>query len=189
MTEDWRASLDKRQAVAVVAVDPSKVFDSINHSLLLAKLKAYGFSTSAMKLMSSNVWTVRKAQEAFSSYSEVESGVPQGSLLGPLLFNIFINDLNYSIQNISLRPYSEGTTGYTSDVSPTVLQFVINNDLKLLSNWFDENYLIVNSGKTQALVVGPCRYDYCPNLNGATIDISKSIKILGVIYFGQVSEL
>ena len=104
MTEDWSRSLDNRVSAMAVAVDLSKAFDSIN--LLLAKLEAYGLSQSAMKLMSSYLLG-RKQRVCLhgvcSSYSELRAGLPQGILLGPLFLNRFINDLNYAVQDESLR--------------------------------------------------------------------------------------
>ena len=76
------------------------------------------------------------------------TGVPQGSLLGPLLFNIYVNDLNYFVSNTSLRLSADDTTKYASDVSPMVLQCVINSDLSVLSRWFGLNYLKINAAKT-----------------------------------------
>ena len=129
MTEDWRRSLDYRESTTAVAVDLSKAFDSLNHNLLLANLKAYGLSQCAMSLMSSYL-LVRKQRVCLhgvcSSYSELRAGLPQGSLLGPLLFNIFINDLNHVVPDVSLRLYADGTTLYASDVSPIALQSVVN---------------------------------------------------------------
>ena len=126
MTEDWSRSLDNRVSAMAVAVDLSKAFDSIN--LLLAKLEAYGLSQSAMKLMSSYLLG-RKQRVCLhgvcSSYSELRAGLPQGSLLGPPLFNIFINDLNYAVPDVSLRLYADDTTLFTSDVSPIALQVVV----------------------------------------------------------------
>ena len=137
ITEDWRACLDKREAVAAVAVDLSKAFDSVCHTLLLAKLKAYGFSDDAVKLMIEYIRGRRqrvKLDGVYSQWRTVKSGVPQGSLLGPLLFNLYINGLNYFISNTSLCLYADDTTGYASDVSPMamILEFLINSDLSLL---------------------------------------------------------
>lgn len=73
------------------------------------------------------------------------AGVPQGSLLGPLLFNMYVNDLNYFVANTSLRLYADDTTEYASDASPRVLQYVLNSDLSVLSRWFARNYLQINA--------------------------------------------
>ena len=135
MSEDWRACLDRREAVAVVAVDLSKAFDSVCHPLLLAKLKAYGFTDDALELMTAYLTGRRqrvKLDGVYSSWRTITTGVPQGSLLGPLLFNMYVNDLNYFVSNTSLRLYADDTTEYASDVSPTVLQFVINSDLSVI---------------------------------------------------------
>lgn len=115
-----------------------------------------------------------------SNFKTVKSGVPQRSLLGPLRFNIFINDLNFWVPNVSLRLYADDTTAYLSDVSPTILEFSFNKDLQTLSSWFESNHFTVNSTKTQALSIGPCAYHYSLFLNNARIEFLRSIKILGV---------
>ena len=69
-------------------------------------------------------------------------------LLGPLLFDIFINDLNFCVPNVSLRLYAGDTTAYLSDVFPTILEFSFNKDLRTLSSCIESNHLIVNSTKT-----------------------------------------
>ena len=109
---------------------------------------------SALQLMSSCL-TGRKQRVKVhgicSSYRDIKVGVPQRSLLGPLLFNIFINDLNIFVPHMYLRLHADDTTGYFSDTSPTVLQFVVNSELNVLSSWFDQNHLLVNNDTTQAL--------------------------------------
>ena len=132
ITEDWRNSIDNKEAIAAVAVDLSKAFDAINHSLLLAKLKAYGFSPHALELMFTYLLGRQQCvrlEGLCSNFKTVKSGVPQGSLLGPLLFNIFVNELNFCVPNVSLRLYADDTTAYLSDVSPTILEFSFNKDL------------------------------------------------------------
>ena len=164
-----------------VAVDLSKAFDSINHNLLFAKWKADGLSQSTMSLMSSYLLGRKQGVCLYgvcSSYSEAT--LPQGSLLGLLLFNIFINDLNYAVPNVSLRLYADDTTLYASDVSPIALQFIVNRGLSRLSEWFNANYWLVNNAKTQALPIVPCKYDFDLTLNGSGVAKLPSIRILGV---------
>ena len=180
MTENRRRSLDNTEAVIAVAVDVSKAFDSNNHSLLLVKLKAYGFSSSALKLMSSYLLGCRqhvKVQGLCSSYQDIKKGVQPGSLLGPLLFNIFINHLSIFVPYRSLRLYADDSTGYLSDTSPSVVKFVMNSELSL-SSWFDDNCLLIDIDKTQALPIGSCTYDYDLVLNDVKTETQESIKIL-----------
>ena len=89
LIEKWRASLDKKGFSGAVIMDLSKAFDTINHDLLIAKLHAYGVSKPALKLLKSylsNRFQRTKINTCFSSWTELLLGVPQGSVLGPLLF-------------------------------------------------------------------------------------------------------
>ena len=105
MLEKFKKSLDKEENVCTTFRDLSKAFGTINHDLLLAKLKACGFSENALKLMCSYLKVQRQEVQInnnFSSYKKVQAGVLQGSTDGPLLFNLYINDLvPFFIRNIS----------------------------------------------------------------------------------------
>ena len=116
----------------------------------------------------------------YSDWRIVRTGVPQGSLLGPLLFNIYIDDLNYEITNTSLQLYADDTTDYASDASPLVLEYVIHSDFSILSSWFRQNYLEINSAKTQAMAIGPKLYHYDFLVNNKSVDSTETLEILGV---------
>ena len=94
-------------------MDLSKAFDCIKYDLLLAKLDAYGLSREALRLVNSfleNRHQRVKINGSFSTYKQLSLGVPQGSVLGPLFFNIFINDLLLSIQDSDICNYADDTT-------------------------------------------------------------------------------
>ena len=164
-------------------MDLSKAFDTLNHDLLIAKLHAYGFDKSALKLVKSylaNRWQRTKINMSFSSWSELLKGVPQGSILGPLLFNIYINDLFLIIKNTDICNYADDTTLYTQGMDLNELLINLEHDSTLLVQWFEETYMKLNKEKCHLLVSGHKYEHIWIKINNYMIWENKNVKLLGV---------
>ena len=108
--------VDNWGVFVALLTDLSKVFDCISHDLIIAKLEAYGFHIDALKLIHdylSNRKQRVKVNDAYSSWKDIFYGVPQGSIPGPLLFNIHLCDLFYFLEDLDIASYADDTTIYT----------------------------------------------------------------------------
>ena len=135
-------------------MDLSKAYDCLPHDLLIAKLAAYGFEDSATSLISdylSKRYQRVKIGSVFSSYLEILRGVPQGSILGPILFNIFINDLIFFIQETEVYNFTDDTTIYSCSLNYKEAANKLSNDTHIVLNWFKLNSMVTNPGKFQII--------------------------------------
>ena len=108
LLKNWQKTLDKSGVIGTAVMDLSKAYDCLPHDLLIAKLSGYGFDDSATSLIFdylSKRYQRVKIGSVFSSYLEILRGIPQGSILGPIIFNIFINDLIFFIQETEVSNF------------------------------------------------------------------------------------
>ena len=127
LIEKWKKSLDIGGVFGALLTDLSKAFDCLPRELLIAKLDPYGFDKSSLKLIHSYLSNRKqrvKINGRYSSWSEILFGVPQGSILGPLLFNIFICDMFYFLEDFDISNYADDSTPYLAGKSA---EFVVNN--------------------------------------------------------------
>ena len=184
LVDTCKKTLDNKGFVGAVLMDLSKAFDCLNHELLLAKLEAYGFSTSSIRMMHSYLTGRRqrvKVNGSFSSWKEMKLGVPQGSVLGPLLFNIFINDIFLLLNETEICNYADDTTIYCSHQELQEVTLRLENDAAKLSNWFAENFMKLNEEKCHLLVFGEKDREISINIGPSVIKESNEEKLLGVV--------
>ena len=157
LIENWKRVLDKKGFGGAVLMDLSKAFDTIKHDLLITRLYAYGFSKESLKPLHSylsNRWHRTKINKKFSSWQELIQGLPQGSVLGPLLFNIYLNDLFYIAESTNVCNFADDTTFYACDGDVSSLINRLEHDSYLAINWFENNSMKLNQEKCHFLVSG-----------------------------------
>ena len=157
LTERWPISPDNRGYRGAVLMDLSKAFDTLNHDSLIAKVQVYGFEIKTLKLLHSYLtkrWQRIKVNPSFRTWFELLQGVPQGSVLGPILFNIYLNDLFYLTDMAQVCNVADDTTFYVCDEDLNTLINRLEHDTALAAAWFENNFMKFNQDKCHLLVSG-----------------------------------
>jgi hypothetical protein len=186
-TDKWSTQLDQKTHIDVVYVDFQKAFDSVSHEKLLTKLKAYGINDLILnwiKCFLKNRLQRVKICDSYSDFVDVTSGVPQGSVLGPTLFLLFINDLcDHIVSEMCL--FADDVKIFNSPANHDILQ----NDLTYLYEWAKTWQLQISLPKCNVLYMGnnnPC-LDY--NINNCILPHNQNeVKDLGIIISGNLSS-
>ena len=182
MLEKWKLCLDKQGSTGVLITDLSKAFDCLDHDLIIAKLYAYGFDYKAVKLiydyLSCRFQRVR-INSSYSSWKEILKGVPQGSILGPMLFNIYLSDLFISLSETNICSYADDNSPYACKANTDDVITQLQEDSNKLLQWFSHNSLKANPDKFH-LILNDSDENLSINVGQYVVQNSQNEKLLGV---------
>ena len=185
MLEKWKESLDQKKVIGAIYMDLSKAFDTLHHDLLISKLDAYGFSYSALTYIKS--YLSNRSQRVnvnnnFSSWQNIKTGVPQGSILGPLLFNIYLNDIFTFLSSSFLANYADDTTLYSIHTNYKIMETTLRENFSQIKIWFYENFMQINPSKCHYMCLGQSKEKHDFILDDITkLELTHEHEMLGVI--------
>ena len=184
------SALDKKLLSIALFIDVSKAFDSLNHGILLNKLEHYGVRGYVLNWFSSyltNRFQYTESNNVCSSYALLVSGVPQGSVLGPLLYLIYVNDIFYVSNVIKTVLYADDTVLIASSFNIASLITLATTYFTLYSLWFSDNLLALNANKTNFMLFAPHSVAVtCPNI--LHFDVHDVKRVNFVRYLGLIID-
>ena len=189
MLQNLNKALDKGLHNSILLTDLSKSFDSISHDLLIAKLNYYGFGSKSINLVNDYLSGRKqrtKIGETLSSYRELLYGIHEGSILGPSLFNIYINHLFLFTKDFNIANYADDCSPFEfSGTSDDVIK-KLEKDSCILIQWYDSNYLKPNSDKWH-LLLSDINEHLVINIANDVIQNSSYEKIFGVNFGNKLN--
>ena len=139
MIENWKSNLNKGNKIGAIFIDLPKAFDTLDHSLLIAKRKAYSFDSLSLEFMKNSLTNRKqrhKVGNCFSISGKITSGVPQGSIIGALLFNMFLNDIILFAKNLTLCNYADDNTQLSCEKTSDQVINNLRTDFRTLKVWY-----------------------------------------------------
>jgi len=172
LTEYIFEALNNSEVVGMVAIDLQKAFDTVNHSILLQKLDHYGVRHVPLKWFTSylsNRSQVTYVNNVISDMGFIRTGVPQGSILGPLLFILYINDLPGCLRKCEANMYADDTAFYFRNKDKNIVSDSLNEDIINIYSWLCSNKLSLHVGKTNVILV--CNHQKVRYLDSTNLGI------------------
>ena len=178
-------SFEKKEYALAVFLDLSKAFDCVHRPILLMKLERYGFRGEFLSLLRSYLderTQFTDVSDHKSNNLSITHGVPQGSVLGPLLFLLYVNDLNLILPTLYKLLFADDTVVLRTGIDLSIVTDQLNDDLKILSDWMNYNRLAVNVDKTKCMIFSSRKNYQMPHIimNDVDVEIVKTFKYLGL---------
>ena len=177
--EAWYNSIDEGNMIASISLDLRKAFDLVNHDILLDKLAIYQCSNQVLMWFKSYLSTREQYVCVNGTQSHVEPvlcGVPQGSILGPLLFLIYINDFDLCLSHCSADMYADDTTSHVSGRDVDEISMKLNADSANILQWCADNKMVINTDKTKSMLI-------CSRQKRMTLNESQVVEVLWVMSY------
>lgn len=194
-TDDIYDSINKKEYTVAAFIDLKKAFDTVNHDILIKKLSRLGIRSKLLDWLTSylsNRSQQTMANNMLSGVKTIPCGVPQGSILGPMLFLIYINDVDNLNINSKIKLYADDTVIYNSHSNIDQACMTLQADLDIFGNWCAINKLTINTKKSKGMMFGSRHKLRNVNpvplkLNGINLHFVKSYKYLGINLDGCLS--
>ena len=188
LTEKWKQIVDNGGFFGALMADLSKAFDWLSHELLIAKFDAFGFDKMSLQLVHNYVSNCKqrvKINDSYSSWREILFGVLQGSILGPLLFNIFVCNMFYFLEDYEIGNYADDTPSYSAQRNHQFVIEELEKSSAILFKWLGNNFMKVNTDKSHLLLSGNTKL--ASNIDNNTIESEMKQELLGITIDSNLS--